>query len=176
MLWSNHSSWPAAGVLLRVMRSAPSPLCYVHLVHCGGAAAAVPPRACALGSRGCMGVGGGLGVVMGVWLLQPPAEWEAARSRGARERDGSVGDSEWQGCDGGGAEHLSACLDAREAVGWVYDSVRQLLPDSAGTYGADLGPNDPRDAGPAVHAFDTTVTRGRVGGGDRKGARAVEQP
>ncbi len=159
---SSSSSWPAAGVLLRVMRSAPSPLCYVHLVHCGGAAAEVLPGECALGSRGWEWAV----VVTGVWLLQPPAEWEVQQQG---QREGSPGGSE-----GGGAEVLSACLDARAAVNWVYDSVRLLLPYSAGTYGADLGPNDPRDAELAVHAFGT-VTRGIKGCGDREGAGAVEQ-
>lgn len=41
---------------------------------------------------------------------------------------------------------------ARAAVQWVYGVARDLLPLSAGAYGADLGP-DPRDAALAVKAF-----------------------
>ena len=41
---------------------------------------------------------------------------------------------------------------SRDAMQWVYDVVRRLLPLSAGAYAADLGP-DPRDAPLAARAF-----------------------
>lgn len=41
---------------------------------------------------------------------------------------------------------------ALDAVKWVYDVARDLLPLSSGAYGADLGP-DPRDTPLAAMAF-----------------------
>ncbi|KAI1274551.1 hypothetical protein F5Y07DRAFT_410177 [Xylaria sp. FL0933] len=47
---------------------------------------------------------------------------------------------------------------ALEAVQWVYDVVTDLLPLSAGAYGANLGP-DPRDATLAAKAFGPNRSR-----------------
>lgn len=47
---------------------------------------------------------------------------------------------------------------AREAVRWVYNVARDLLPLSSGAYGADLGP-DPRDIALAAKAFGPNRAR-----------------
>ncbi|KAK4077175.1 CAZyme family AA7 [Purpureocillium lilacinum] len=47
---------------------------------------------------------------------------------------------------------------AQDAVQWVYDVARDLLPLSSGAYAADLGP-DPRDASLAARAFGSNGPR-----------------
>lgn len=47
---------------------------------------------------------------------------------------------------------------ARAAERWVYNVIRELLPLSCGTYGADLGP-DPRDVSLAAKAFGSNLPR-----------------
>jgi adenine phosphoribosyltransferase len=106
-------------VLIEAIGNRPSPLCYVHLLHGGGAVGSVGSDATAFGCRdwdyAC--------VVTGVW---------------SRDHDGSE--------------------VARNAVGWVYRVVENLLPLSRGVYGADLGP-DPRDAKLSVMAFGSNRQR-----------------
>ncbi|KAK7419925.1 hypothetical protein QQZ08_010628 [Neonectria magnoliae] len=102
-----------ADKLVRAVKTRPSPLCYLHLLHGGGAVNDVADDATAFGCRdwhfAC--------VVTGVW---------------PRDQDGTA--------------------VSRAAVQWVYTVAGDLLPLSAGAYGADLGP-DPRDAGLAAKAF-----------------------
>ncbi|RFU80835.1 phosphoribosyl transferase domain [Trichoderma arundinaceum] len=102
-----------AEILVKAVESRPSPLCYLHLLHGGGAVSDSAADATAFGCRdwdfAC--------VITGVW---------------PRDQDGSEA--------------------ARDAMSWVYDVARNLLPLSSGAYGADLGP-DPRDVALAATAF-----------------------
>ncbi|OJJ38685.1 hypothetical protein ASPWEDRAFT_36367 [Aspergillus wentii DTO 134E9] len=102
-----------ADILVRAVQTRPSPFCYLHLLHGGGAVSDVAADDTAFGCRdwdfAC--------VVTGVW---------------PRDQDGTD--------------------IAQAAEQWVYNVARDLLPLSAGVYGADLGP-DPRDAVLATRAF-----------------------
>jgi adenine phosphoribosyltransferase len=105
--------------LVSAMETRPSPLCYLHLLHGGGAVGDVPSDATAFGCRdwdfAC--------VITGVW---------------PRDQDET---------------ELS-----RSVVQWVYNVAGNLLPISAGAYGADLGP-DPRDTALAAKAFGPNLPR-----------------
>jgi phosphomevalonate kinase len=105
--------------LLAAIESRPSPLCYLHLLHGGGAIDEVAAEDTAFGCR----VWDFACVVTGVW---------------PRDQDGTA--------------------TADEAIQWVYDMVKALLPSSGGMYGADLGP-DPRDAELAMKAFGPNQQR-----------------
>ncbi|KAI1157601.1 phosphoribosyl transferase domain protein [Nemania serpens] len=108
-----------ADILVAAVEARPTRLCYVHLLHCGGAVGDIAADATAFGCRdwrfAC--------VITGVWPRDQD-ETEAARA----------------------------------AVQWVYNVARDLLPMSAGAYGADLGP-DPRDASLAAKAFGPNAPR-----------------
>ncbi|KAM7187269.1 hypothetical protein V8F20_011024 [Naviculisporaceae sp. PSN 640] len=124
--------------LVHGLETRPSPLCYFHLLHGGGAVADVAPSSTAFGCRGwnfaC--------VVTGVWLRQ-----DAASER-KRQNDADSG------------------MEGRIEQ-WVYSVVDSLLTASSrsglqtGVYPADLGP-DPRDSSLAVTAFGKGPNRPRL--------------
>jgi hypothetical protein len=101
------------------VQSRPFELCYLHLLHGGGATGDIPAEGTAFGCRdwnfAC--------IITGVWP---------------------------RGKDGGKL--------ARRVMQWVYDVAYDLLPESNGAYGADLGP-DPRDAVLAAHAFGPNAAK-----------------
>ncbi|KAM0321089.1 hypothetical protein ACHAPQ_009717 [Fusarium lateritium] len=103
----------AITVLIASIQNRPSPLCYFHLLHGGGAVSDIAPDATAFGCRdwdfAC--------VITGVW---------------PRDQDDTP--------------------TAHDAIRWVYQAVKDLLPMSQGVYSADLGP-DPRDETLATRAF-----------------------
>ncbi|GAW18553.1 hypothetical protein ANO14919_080310 [Xylariales sp. No.14919] len=108
-----------ADIMVKAVESRPSPLCYIHLLHGGGAVRDVAADATAFGCRDWIFAC----VITGVWL---------------RNEDGNE--------------------IAREVVEWVYNVAMDLLPLSAGVYGADLGP-DPRDIPLVARAFGPNLPR-----------------
>ena len=114
-----------------VAKEAPSKLCYIHLVQCGGRAAEVAGSACAFGCRDWEWAA----VVTGCWPVVP------------RDEGGS------------GPAHVNdPGLSEAAARTWVYHAVQQLLRHSDGVYSADLGPSE-ADARLAVHAFGANLPR-----------------
>lgn len=128
--------------LVHALENRPSPLCYFHLLHGGGAVADVAPNATAFGCRGwnfaC--------VVTGVW----------PRRQQGQDTPGDQNDD----------EDMDLGISGRVQQ-WVYNVVDRLLAVStslgleSGVYPADLGP-DPRDAPLAATCFGKGPNRSRL--------------
>lgn len=121
---------PHLAAALAAATAAAPPGCYIHLLHAGGAAAAVAPAATAFGCRGWE------------WAAVVTARWAAAATAAAT----ACGTGE-----GAAATVAAAGEEEGAARRWLAATAAALAPPvGAGVYPADLGP---ADTALAAHAW-----------------------
>ncbi|KAK1865503.1 hypothetical protein I4F81_008034 [Pyropia yezoensis] len=135
---------PALAAALAAAAAGAPPGCYVHLLHAGGAAAAVPPAATAFGCRAWEWAA----VVTARWPAAGAAGTAAATAAAAAAAAGREPPAGGVPSEEGAPPLPPAAVDVdadAEAAGrrWLAATAAALAPPlGAGVYGADLGPDD----------------------------------